>query len=121
MEKNYYNESLFKRMNDNLNQNVTIIVCNKGKREELIGTLEEVINFESITLNGKKINFIDNEYAIIGIIAHSGLALYYNPYINYLYGSYDYEKNLLEQVLVTKLMFGDNYISYLEKNNISKK
>lgn len=111
--------SLAAQMQRDLNKSkdgvVLIVSCNKGKREEFNGVLEDVHDYETVRVGGRVFPFLNLNSAIIGVITFDGKVLYYNPYIDATYGIFDEEKNLNNLLNISKLMFGDEHSEMMEQ------
>ena len=119
-----FSNQQLKSIEKSVGKKAIVLVNDKGQMEEYIGVLDLIQAPESICIKGKTINFLNSEYAIIGIKLESGEVLYYNPYVTRSYGTLSHEENIKNMISVARLMFGlkraneiENKINDIEELN----
>ncbi len=108
--------NMFYNIKNNIGKKVIVLVCNKGNVEEYIGSINELEEYNSIYIDKRKLYFITDESAIIGIRLEDGDVLYYNQYVTKDYGTHSDEDNKINKIEIARLIFGNEKAQELENS-----
>lgn len=103
--------AMMKELNNSIGSDIVFAIIRNGKVELLTGTLEEVEDYHSVTINGTKYPFIGYQVEINKITTSDGQVLF----SNHLSSTSDIldEYNIIEKKNIE--LFGNNYNKELKK------